>query len=666
MPIIDDNTGPSPGIAMVRTDLFDSFGPEWRKERHALTAVKVYVALDDLLSGKAAHMLARSKYSPLVFPSVKTMNIDINGFYKSSWKFDAGSAATTPSLYQQLQAMFPGVQTVQLIKGSCDALNNGTPNCKVEQFVLSLFTKFSGVCATFDLKRDVESMWNAENIYSAVTEIAMFENGYSEKTFKLVHKCAPTLKKLEMYSYTGEDVLSVLTDASGKPVDCEFEQYLLDLYTKYFDMYSALNLKGGWQKGFTNMDSVVTTMKLFFGDYSKQTFQLIHKCAHSLESLVVHNYRGQEAYNIFTDTSDRPVEFTRLWSLKLSMIKNSGTVPRGSNITVLLLSLTHLDIDGSYAFEDDVLFKSTSKTLKHANILADLHTATILEKYNVFKGPNYPTSECKPSESKPSEPSVLRPISSKRRIAPSAGEISALNWPLPQALRAVNPFPETIQAWMMDFETNEPIDILDVQRSVFAAPIRPDIVHRVVTYERNMKRQGTHNTRTRSEVRGSTRKVQPQKGLGMARHGTRRAPQFVGGAKAHGPVPRSHETQIQRKVWLMALRSVLSAKYAQDQLVIVDNMEVGSRKTGNLSRMLLANGWSPLSSTGRSPSIMLMPFMEEAFPSELKKLEIASRNIPGVSIMNPSDAEVYEILRHQFLILDRKALDLLEGILKPM
>ncbi|KAJ2891077.1 54S ribosomal protein yml6, mitochondrial, partial [Coemansia aciculifera] len=115
------------------------------------------------------------------------------------------------------------------------------------------------------------------------------------------------------------------------------------------------------------------------------------------------------------------------------------------------------------------------------------------------------------TESKPSEPSVLRPILSKRRIAPSAGEIGTLNWPLPQSVRAVNPFPETIQAWMMDFETNEPVDIIDVQRNVFAAPIRTDLVHRVVTYERNMKRQGTHNSRTRSEVRGSTRKVQPQK-----------------------------------------------------------------------------------------------------------------------------------------------------------
>ncbi|KAJ1814478.1 54S ribosomal protein yml6, mitochondrial, partial [Coemansia sp. RSA 2598] len=265
-----------------------------------------------------------------------------------------------------------------------------------------------------------------------------------------------------------------------------------------------------------------------------------------------------------------------------------------------------------------------------------------------------------------SAPSILRPIGSNRKIAPSAGEIGVLNWPPAQGVVAVSPLPETVQAWMMDFETNDPLDIIDVQRSVFAAPIRTDIVHRAVTYERNMKRQGTHNTRTRSEVRGSTRKVQPQKGLGKARHGTRRAPQFVGGAKAHGPVPRSHETEIQRKVWLMALRSVLSAKYAQDQLVIVDNMEIESHKTSDFARMLRHNGWSPAVSTGRHPSIMMLPLMEPDTVTALDNLELASRNIPGVSLMNAGDAEVYEILRHDYLIMDRKALDLLQGILKPM
>ncbi|KAJ2698848.1 54S ribosomal protein yml6, mitochondrial [Coemansia sp. IMI 203386] len=263
-------------------------------------------------------------------------------------------------------------------------------------------------------------------------------------------------------------------------------------------------------------------------------------------------------------------------------------------------------------------------------------------------------------------PSILRPIGSNRKVSPSAGDISALNWPPQQSVSAISPLPETVQAWMMDFETNDPVDIIDVQRSVFASPIRTDIVHRAVTYERNMKRQGTHNTRTRSEVRGSTRKVQPQKGLGRARHGTRRAPQFVGGAKAHGPVPRSHETEIQRKVWLMALRSVLSAKYAQDQLVIVDNMEIESYKTSDFARMIRSNGWSPATATGRHPSIMMLPLMEPDNITALDNLELASRNVQGVSLMNASDAEVYEILRHDYLIMDRKALDLLQDILKPM
>ncbi|KAJ2031252.1 hypothetical protein IWW57_000788 [Coemansia sp. S610] len=255
MPIVEDNTGPRPGIAMVCTDLFDSFGPHWKKvalehyfkhftlafnsgagevnsthpvkdgfisieqECHSLTAVKVYVALDDLLSGKATHMLAQSKYLPLVFPSVTTMKIDINEFYKSSWVFDAASVAGTPSLYQQLQTMFPGVQSVQLMKGSREEPVNVNPKCEFEQFVLYLFVKFSGVCATFDLKGGLEDLWKVEDIYSTVTELAMFEECYSEKTFELVHKCAPTLKKLEMHSYTGQDVLNVFTDASGRPVE---------------------------------------------------------------------------------------------------------------------------------------------------------------------------------------------------------------------------------------------------------------------------------------------------------------------------------------------------------------------------------------------------------------------------------------------------------------
>ncbi|KAJ2117321.1 hypothetical protein IW146_000848 [Coemansia sp. RSA 922] len=255
IPISEDNRAPRPGIAMLRTDLFDSFGPEWREvalehyfknftlafnsglgkvnsthpldegfisveeELQVIKSVKIYVALDDLVSGKAAHMLAQSKYSSLVFSSVKTLKIDINEFHKSARTFDADDATSTPSLYQQLLVMFPEVTRVLLSKGSRGTADIVTTNCEFEQFVLALFNCFSGVCATLDFKGGIKCMWNIEDIHSVVTEMTLSEDCYSEKTFKLVHKCAATLKVLDMHVYTGLDVLNVFTDAKGKPVE---------------------------------------------------------------------------------------------------------------------------------------------------------------------------------------------------------------------------------------------------------------------------------------------------------------------------------------------------------------------------------------------------------------------------------------------------------------
>ncbi|KAJ2030317.1 hypothetical protein H4S03_007093, partial [Coemansia sp. S3946] len=255
IPISEDNRGPRPGIAMLRTDLFDSFGPEWREvalehyfknftlafnsglgkvnsthpldegfisveeELQAVKSVKIYVALDDMVSGKAAHMLAQSKYSSLVFSSVKTVKIDINEFHKSAWTFDASGVASTPSLYQQLLVMFPEVTKVLLSKGSRGTADIVATNCEFEQFVLALFAWFSGVCATLDFKGGMKCMWNIEDIHSVVTEITMQKGCYSKKTFELVHKCAATLKVLDMHVYTGLDVLNVFTDAKGNPVE---------------------------------------------------------------------------------------------------------------------------------------------------------------------------------------------------------------------------------------------------------------------------------------------------------------------------------------------------------------------------------------------------------------------------------------------------------------
>ncbi|KAJ2351627.1 hypothetical protein GGH92_001720 [Coemansia sp. RSA 2673] len=337
IPISEDNTGPRPGIAMLRTDLFDSFGPEWREvalehyfknftlafnsglgkvnsthpldegfisveeELQAIKSVKIYVALDDLVSGKAAHMLAQSKYSSLVFPSVKTVKIDINEFHQSDWTFDASGVASTPSLYQQLLVMFPEVTRVLLSKGSRSPADIVATNCEFERFVLALFNWFSGVCATFDLKGGIKCMRNIEDIHSVVTEMTLSEDCYSEKTFELVHKCAATLKVLDMHVYTGLDVLNVFTDAKGKPVE--------------YPSLTTLNLNKGYGP-------------------------------------------GNESY---------------------------VTCPQ-----VLLPSLTHLTIEGGYPFDNAVLFRSTSKTLKCVRIRLNVHLFSVLADNHVFLGPEYP------------------------------------------------------------------------------------------------------------------------------------------------------------------------------------------------------------------------------------------------------------------------------------
>ncbi|KAJ2733550.1 hypothetical protein IW152_003016 [Coemansia sp. BCRC 34962] len=334
MPIIGNNTGPRPCIAMLRTDLFSSLGSTWREaalehyfdhftlafnsgsgkvnsthpvedgfisieqERHALTSVKVCVALDDLLSGKAAHMLAQSKYSPLVFPSVKTMKIDINEFHRSGWAFDASNVVSTPSLYQQFQTMFPGVKSVQLMKGSREASDNGTANCEFVQFVLGLFAKFSGVCATFDLKGSVVSMWDAEDIYSAVTELTTFEKCSFRGKFELIRKCAPTLRKLEMHAYTGQDVLSVFMEASGKPIE--------------YPRLTTLNLAKG--NGSVNPEQLEIHTKnsgQFAGFNSvcsliEKLPQLVHLCVAQLDFDYGYDYSCRvHVYNEFT--SEWPV-----------------------------------------------------------------------------------------------------------------------------------------------------------------------------------------------------------------------------------------------------------------------------------------------------------------------------------------------------------------------
>ncbi|OMJ30077.1 50S ribosomal protein L4 [Smittium culicis] len=238
-------------------------------------------------------------------------------------------------------------------------------------------------------------------------------------------------------------------------------------------------------------------------------------------------------------------------------------------------------------------------------------------------------------------------------------EYSKYGFPLEGKLQ--NPFGSRIQAWMKKMENNAPVKIVELDRRVFASPVRIDLIHRVVGYERNAMRQGTHFTRTISEVRGSSKKAAPQKGRGKARVGSIRAPHIRKGAVAHGPKPRSHATKIQRNVWRAGLRSVISAKYQQSQLLIFDSLKLESIKTKYLNSILTNNGWIDKKKSLNCANVLFLVDMTDAknIDSEYYSLAIAHKNIPGVSVLDMNETLVYEVLRHKYLVLDMNSVEFL-------
>lgn len=213
-------------------------------------------------------------------------------------------------------------------------------------------------------------------------------------------------------------------------------------------------------------------------------------------------------------------------------------------------------------------------------------------------------------------------------------------------------FPSTIQAFLRDFKTNEPVSIIDLSKSVFGAPIRRDILHRVVVWQRDSMRQGTHSTKGRADVRGSGKKLAPQKGRGKARQGDMKAPHITGGGIAFGPKPRDHSTDLPKKVQAMGLRVALSAKYAQDQLTVVESFDkIVSPKTRDLNTILeLAYG---------QPRTLVV------IDQCNMNLELAARNIPNCEVIHVEETNVLDLLTYDKLIIEKSAVETLEEVLKP-
>jgi large subunit ribosomal protein L4 len=173
--------------------------------------------------------------------------------------------------------------------------------------------------------------------------------------------------------------------------------------------------------------------------------------------------------------------------------------------------------------------------------------------------------------------------------------------------------------------------------------IRGDILQRCVTWQLAKRRAGTHKIQVRNEVSRTGKKMYRQKGTGGARHGSRRAAQFVGGAKAHGPVVRSHEIGLPKKFRALALRHALSSKVKSGTLVVLDAAAAETPKTAALR--------SNFAKLGVKNALVI------AGPEVDANFQLAARNIPNVDVLPNAGLNVYDILRRETLILTKAALE---------
>ena len=181
---------------------------------------------------------------------------------------------------------------------------------------------------------------------------------------------------------------------------------------------------------------------------------------------------------------------------------------------------------------------------------------------------------------------------------------------------------------------------------IFGLEPRKDLLHRYVVWQLAKRQAGTHKAKERGEVSGSTNKIVRQKGSGGARHGNKKAPQFRGGGKAHGPRPRSHAIDLPKKVRKLALRHALSAKQGAGELIIIDEARLDTPKTAALVSKLQHHG------------LKSALFMDGAFDENFAR---ATRNIEGVNLLPVAGANVYDILKHEKLVLTKAAVEGLEA-----
>jgi large subunit ribosomal protein L4 len=196
----------------------------------------------------------------------------------------------------------------------------------------------------------------------------------------------------------------------------------------------------------------------------------------------------------------------------------------------------------------------------------------------------------------------------------------------------------------------EQVSTHELPAGIFEANINRDLMHQALVRQLANARLGTHKAKTRSEVNRTTAKVYRQKGTGRARHGSRKAPIFVGGGKAHGPLPRKYTKNMPRKMRRAALCSALSAKADLGDIVLLDQISMEAPKTKSIATLVktLTNGESTL---------LLLPERNET-------VEKSARNLSDVKALRANYLNIRDLLGYNKILMPLAALDVVTGFLE--
>lgn len=198
---------------------------------------------------------------------------------------------------------------------------------------------------------------------------------------------------------------------------------------------------------------------------------------------------------------------------------------------------------------------------------------------------------------------------------------------------------------------NQPVGEIALADAVFAARVNPNLLYEAVRHYLAFRRAGTHATKNRRLVSGSGRKLWRQKGTGRARIGSIRSPLWRHGGTVFGPQPRSYAYRLPRKMLLGALRAALSEKLAEQEMTVIDEFKLETHKTRSLREIL--------NRFDGAASVLLVDL-----PGN-RNLELSSRNLPGVELVNNRELHPYHLLQYRRLLISRPAVERLQEALSP-